>query len=138
MPFCSNCGAEVQENTKFCAKCGTAINNNEQQANTPQNTASGITCPKCGSIIPLGNTVCLNCGIPLNQESNTAAIILGYVGTILGILFIPIIGILIGLIASIYLLTRQNKSAKIHGIIIMVILLIIAGLWFSYMSYIYY
>ena len=22
MPFCSNCGAEVKENTKFCDKCG--------------------------------------------------------------------------------------------------------------------
>ena len=134
MPFCSNCGAEVQENTKFCAKCGAAINTNSETTN---NTTSGITCPKCGSIIPFGNTVCLNCGTPLNQESNTAAIIIGYIGTILGALLFPIIGIIIGLVSSIYLLTRQNKSAKIHGGIILIILLIVAGLWFSYMSYIY-
>lgn len=136
MSFCSNCGAEVKENAKFCDKCGTALNANNQQINT-QNTTSGITCPKCGSIIPLGNTTCLNCGMPLNQESNTAAIILGYIGTILGALLFPIIGIIIGLVASIYLLTRQNKSSKIHGVIILIILLIVAGLWFSYMSYIY-
>ena len=137
MPFCSNCGAEIKENTNFCDKCGTAVNANNNQVGTQQSTTSGITCSKCGSLIPLGNTACLNCGTPINQESNAAAIILGYVGTILGALLFPIIGIIIGLVASIYLLTRQNKSSKIHGVIILIILLIVAGLWFSYMSYIY-
>lgn len=136
MPFCSNCGAEVNEGTKFCAKCGTSINAENQPISNPQNINGGINCPNCGSIIPFGNTVCLNCGKSLHEESNTVAIILGYLGTILGAAFIPLIGIIIGIISSIYLLTRPSKSAKIHGTIIMILLVVIIGLWFSYMSYV--
>lgn len=136
MPFCSNCGNEVKDNTKFCPNCGNAMNKESEPTSTPQNNNSGINCPKCGSIIPFGNTVCLNCGTPLNQESNTVTIILGYIGTILGSLFIPLLGIIIGIISAIYLLTRPSKSAKIHGIIMIIILAIVVILWFSYMSYV--
>lgn len=136
MPFCSNCGNEVKDNTKFCPNCGNAINA-ECEVETPQqNTNSGINCPKCGSIVPFGNTNCLKCGSPLHEESNTVAIIIGYVGAILGSLLVPLIGIIIGIISAIYLLTRPSKSAKIHGVIIIVILVIIAILWISYMSYV--
>ena len=50
MPFCSNCGEEVKEDTKFCSKCGTAINTVDQPISNPQNTNNGINCPNCGSI----------------------------------------------------------------------------------------
>jgi uncharacterized membrane protein YvbJ len=26
MPYCENCGAEVNPNTSFCKKCGAAVN----------------------------------------------------------------------------------------------------------------
>ena len=136
MPFCSNCGEEVNDSTKFCPKCGNAINAENKPASNPQNNTSGINCPKCGSIIPFGNTVCLSCGTPLNQENNTAAIILGYVGTIFGSMLFIILGIIIGVISAIYLITRPSKSAKIHGAIIIIILVIIISIWFSYMSYV--
>ena len=60
MPFCSNCGNEINDNAKFCPKCGTAANAENEPASTTQNNTSGINCPKCGSIIPFGNLACLN------------------------------------------------------------------------------
>ena len=131
MPFCSNCGNEVNDNTKFCPKCGNAINSESENSNQQTNINSGINCPKCGSIIPFGNVVCTNSGTPLNQEKHTAAIVIGYITAI----FIPIVGIITG----IYLLTRKNKDVHIHGIImiILAIIMIIAWWWyFSYMSYV--
>ena len=136
MAFCSNCGNELKDNTKFCPNCGNAVNAKAESAPKQQNNTSGINCPKCGSNVPLGNTICLNCGSPLHEESNVVAIILGYLGTIIGAAFLPLIGIIIGIISSIYLLTRPGKGAKIHGVIIIIILVIIIALWFSYMSYV--
>ena len=135
MPFCSNCGNEVKENTKFCPKCGNSMNG-DNQSQTGQNNTSGIICSKCGSTVPFANTVCLKCGTPINQESHTAAIVIGYLGTIFGALLIPIIGLIIGFVSGIYLLTKQGKSTKIHGVIIIVITIIIALIWMSYMSYV--
>lgn len=132
MPFCSNCGKEVNEGTKFCSGCGASLTNEEENINTQQiNNNPVIPCPKCGSLMPFGNISCTNCGSPLNPEKHTAAIVIGYICSI----FLPIIGIIFG----IYLLTRQNKDVHKHGIIMIVIaivLIIIYYFWFSYMAYV--
>ena len=131
MPFCSQCGSELSEGTKFCSKCGAPLKD-YKSVNTQQNSnSSGVSCPKCGSLVPFGNVVCNNCGNPLNQDKHTAAIVLGYICSI----FAPILGI----IFAIYLLTRLNKDVHKHGVIMIVlaiILVIIYYMWFSYMSYV--
>ncbi len=140
MPFCRNCGKEVNEGSKFCPDCGTELNINGQTSNTHQNNVNSnftMQCPRCGSIVPYGPT-CPKCGSPLNQEKHTAAIILGYIFSI----FIPIIGVIIG----IYLLTRQNNDVHKHGIIMIVIavlifiisLIMILGSMSYYNSHYYY
>ena len=35
MPFCRNCGAEVNENAAICIKCGAWIKENPNKHNTP-------------------------------------------------------------------------------------------------------
>lgn len=40
MPYCKNCGAEVNENAAICTKCGAWINENPQT--TLKVTKSGL------------------------------------------------------------------------------------------------
>ena len=97
-------------------------------------------CPKCGEELVDTARFCKNCGqnlenipnpeptntfnVPVVEESHTFAIVLGYILAIL----IP----LLGLIVSIYLLTRNSSKAKKHGKYILVITLIV---WFlSFLS----
>ena len=107
--FCDKCGAEVKdENVKFCHKCGAEISVKQITAKDGINE-SGVICPHCGKAVPLGQTVCLNCGQHL--EDNKTAIIIGYiVAFIFGI---------IGIIPGIYLLTRNNDKSKTQGLVIL-------------------
>ena len=130
MPYCSNCGKELKEGTKFCSGCGAPQTDETPTSDTQQNNSSGIPCPKCGSIIPFGNVACTNCGSLLNPDKHTAAIVLGYICSV----FLPLFGIIFG----IYLLTRPNKDVHKHGIIMIVLSIVIAIIWwlfFSYMAY---
>ena len=130
MPFCSNCGEEINEGTKFCPKCGVSQTYETETTNNQQNNNLTIACSKCGTLVPVGNMVCTNCGSPLNPEKHTTAIVIGYIGAI----FAPIIGIIFG----IYLLTRNNKDVHKHGIIMIIlaiVMIIIYILFFSYLAY---
>ena len=138
MPFCNNCGKEVKEGTKFCPDCGNSLTDENETINNQQNNTVGVPCPKCGSIIPNGNIACINCGTLLNQESHKAVIIIGYIATILATLLIPFAGIIVSVIFAIYLGTRNNKSVRKHGIIMIVIavVLFIILLIISYSMYV--
>ena len=130
MPFCSNCGKQVNEESKFCPECGFSLTGETYNSNFQQNNASGTICPKCGSLIPFGNVSCTRCGALLNPDNHTAATVLGYICSVV----IPLFGIIFG----IYLLTRQNKDVHKHGIIMIIlsiVLIVIYWLFFSYMAY---
>lgn len=128
MAYCSNCGNELKQGAKFCDKCGTQVKTPHQEPHV----SGGTACPSCGSLIPLGNVVCPKCGNPLNQDTHTAAIVIGYICSI----FLPLFGIIFG----IYLLTRKNKDVHKHGII-MIVIAIVAAIFYimlisSYLSYV--
>lgn len=43
MPFCTNCGAEVQRDTRFCANCGAALAADNAKAETPKQEYSNTS-----------------------------------------------------------------------------------------------
>lgn len=130
MPFCKNCGKEINENAKFCSGCGVSLTGETPSSNPQQNSTAGTPCPKCGSIIPLGNVACTNCGSLLNPDKHTTAIVLGYLCSV----FLPLFGIIFG----IYLLTRPNKDVHKHGIIMIILAIAMAIVWWLIFSYIAY
>lgn len=130
MPFCHNCGKEVKEGTKFCSGCGTSLIAESEDANIQQNDNLVVRCPKCGSPVPFGNVLCTNCGSQLNPDKHTAAIVLGYICSIV----LPLFGIIFG----IYLLTRPNVDVRKHGaimIILSIFMIFVFILLSSYLSY---
>ena len=142
MPFCHNCGCNVGDGAKFCPECGTPLPENAQQTDShASNVTSGIPCAKCGSVIPLGAMTCPACGSPLNGEKHTAAIVLGYIATVLCTLVFSPLGIIVAIIFAIYLGTRDNRKVRKHGIIMIILAIVIAIImlaisYFAYMSYI--
>jgi uncharacterized membrane protein YvbJ len=137
MPFCNNCGKEVKEGTKFCSGCGASLSDENESTLNQQHNTPGFPCPKCGSPIPNGSIACIKCGTLINQDSHKAAIIIGYIVTILSTLLIPFAGIIVSIIFAIYLGTRNNKNVRKHGIIMIIIAVIIfiIMLIISYISY---
>ena len=48
--FCSNCGNQLNDESKFCAKCGTRVDDVGGQPGTQQNVNAGVFCGKCGAL----------------------------------------------------------------------------------------
>ena len=46
MPFCSNCGKEVKEGTKFCSGCGASLSDETETTNNQQDSNVVIQCQK--------------------------------------------------------------------------------------------
>lgn len=67
MPFCTNCGAEINDKAKFCSECGSAVaqTDSENRSNTTrQQEYIGTVrkCPACGEEIPSLTAFCPSCG----------------------------------------------------------------------------
>ncbi len=77
---CSNCGAQIDENSKFCIECGNKIDQEvecpECSAKFPPNTKfctncgtkigetipEEVKCPKCSKTLPANTKFCTDCG----------------------------------------------------------------------------
>lgn len=114
--FCDKCGNDLKDSSfKFCDKCGAEVTTNKNKVKLETNI-SGAISPYCGGTTPIGQTNCVNCGVQI-EEKNTIAIIIGYLAAL--------IFSWIGLIPGIYLLTRNSKKSRNHGIVITLISLFI-------------
>ena len=82
--YCPACGEQLIDEARFCKNCGAELNGPQTNVNTHQQNTRQF--------------------IESSEKSHTLAIIAGYVMAIL----IP----LIGLIISVYLLTRDSSNAK--------------------------
>lgn len=45
MPFCSNCGADVEENQRFCPECGTRLSTESVSPAPPTTTSEATDVP---------------------------------------------------------------------------------------------
>lgn len=77
MPYCSNCGQEMESNAKFCSNCGisiiTIINENRNQRKIKY---EGIVhkCPNCGEILNSFNANCPACGHEIRDSESASSI----------------------------------------------------------------
>ena len=65
---CPNCGANIDENTKFCGKCGNDVSSIQIQE-TPK---SENKCPNCGADIAENTKFCGKCGSDVTITKNTS------------------------------------------------------------------
>ena len=54
---CSNCGAEIEDDSKFCEECGAKVEIVKK-------------CPKCGNENPANAKFCLECGESLDKDDS--------------------------------------------------------------------
>lgn len=81
MQYCTKCGNAIEEGEEFCSRCGQPVKGGPVTAKgEPAQRTTRSAAPQSGG-------------------SSSAAIALGIVGIIIGFLFIPLIGIILGIIA---------------------------------------
>ena len=71
MPFCTNCGNEMNDQVNFCDKCGTKVAKKEQpveEKNETKKESKVKKCPACGELIPTYTVICPSCGYEINAE----------------------------------------------------------------------
>ena len=93
--FCPSCGEELVDSAKFCKSCGKNLE--DPKFNPHENPQLKDEQVK----------------LQTTEKSHTLAIVLGYVLAV----FISLLGIII----SIYLLTRDSAKAKMHGKLILIV-----------------
>lgn len=75
MPFCSNCGQQINDGAKFCPSCGTAVSN-EKTNNQRKTVFEGNIhkCPNCGEVLNSFTSNCPSCGYEIRGATNSAAV----------------------------------------------------------------
>lgn len=63
MAFCTNCGAKINDGSKFCSECGTSVELNKDNE-TRRSVYEGEIhkCPNCGEVLNSFNALCPACG----------------------------------------------------------------------------
>ena len=101
--YCPSCGEELVENANFCKSCGINLETMEENRFRPQDNVQQF--------------------MEVPEKSHTAAIVIGYVLAVL----VPILG----LVVSIYLLTRSDSErAKKHGKYVLIVTVVVWALSF--------
>ena len=136
MKYCSNCGAEVNENAAVCVKCGFALKSNEvsstgnvQQQSSNASMILGILAVVFGAIAFL-LVIAVQSYLTTTYDGRIQRLATNFESTRLGlmILFLPVPGIL-AVIGFILGLTNKVKSgSKTAGIVLNAITLVLCVL----------
>lgn len=65
MAYCSNCGNQLVEGSKFCNNCGTAVDSENNNQRKTVYDGEIHKCPNCGEVLSSFVTVCSACGYEL-------------------------------------------------------------------------
>lgn len=136
MKYCSNCGAEVNENAAVCVKCGCALKTNDALANQQTRAQSSKASMVLGIIAIIFGAIAFLLVIAVQSyltssyEGRIQRLASDFESTRLGlmILFLPVPGIL-SVIGFILGLTNKVKSgSKTAGIVLNAITLVLCVL----------
>ena len=67
MPYCQNCGEQLNDGARFCSACGTSVNNTNTKRKTVYE-GEIHKCPNCGEVINSFVAICPACGFELNSK----------------------------------------------------------------------
>ena len=136
MKYCSNCGAEVNENAAICLRCGYAL---KKQESTPVQPAPGGKASMVLGIISIVFaaigfflTICVQSYLTSTYEGRIQRLATNFDSTKIGlmILFLTVPGIL-SLVGFILGLANKGKnSSKTAGIVLNAISLILCVIMF--------
>ena len=77
MAFCTNCGKQVNEGTRFCESCGKVVDVTQNEKNNQRKTVYDgeiHKCPNCGEVLNSFLTNCPSCGYELRGTSATNSV----------------------------------------------------------------
>ena len=75
MTFCTNCGQQMAEGSKFCAYCGTPVVQNASNIERKTVFDGKIhKCPNCGEVLKAFATVCPTCKFELRGSKSSSAV----------------------------------------------------------------
>lgn len=75
MPYCTNCGSQIPEGTKFCSNCGTPnLSYSSDEDGTRKIVKEGTLhkCPHCGDVVSSFTAICPSCGYEF-REANVSS-----------------------------------------------------------------
>lgn len=114
--FCSKCGKEINDNSKFCSECGVTISGKIQQPVIIQTTESKETCGLCiaGFIVSfISGTIGLILsifGLKKCKKEKLSGKGLGYAGLTISIIKLVIIAVY--LLFTVFLAVQYNQQRQ--------------------------
>ena len=74
MPFCPNCGREIDENMKFCYDCGAKIDAPNTSERKTVYDGEVHKCPQCGEVLNSFATNCPTCGHEIRGSQGVSSV----------------------------------------------------------------
>ena len=76
MAYCSNCGAQIADNTQFCPECGSsnALGTTNSAQRQQEYAGKILKCPNCGETLKPFNANCPACGYELRSAKSTDSV----------------------------------------------------------------